>query len=216
MIMKRVISIVSIVALLTPETQALIPAVGNHQRTGSVLWNSSPSSTIENAPYYVDSKEQTLEPLSQQTPKKSPPKKGSPKHKGGILSPIVVAFKLLFGEESLNKIRAKAISLHSDVIGNFVESSETPVGSLALKKLFELADANGDGAIDETELKKAFEALDFDWLQDKQIKGIIQRADLDENGVIDFVEWQKEAPKTLRTNLIKLAKRNGGDLGLLA
>jgi hypothetical protein len=26
----------------------------------------------------------------------------------------------------------------------------------------------------------------------------------------------QEAPKTLRTNLIKLAKKNGGELGLLA
>jgi hypothetical protein len=29
-------------------------------------------------------------------------------------------------------------------------------------------------------------------------------------------EWMREAPKTLRTNLVKLAKQNGGDLGLLA
>ena len=41
-------------------------------------------------------------------------------------------------------------------------------------------------------------------------------ADLDANGYLDYQEWRKEAPKTLRTNLIKLAKRNGGEMGLLA
>jgi Ca2+-binding EF-hand superfamily protein len=58
--------------------------------------------------------------------------------------------------------------------------------------------------------------LGFSWLQSKQIQGIFQRADLDDNGAIDFDEFMKEAPKTLRTNLIKLAKKNGGDMGLLA
>jgi hypothetical protein len=53
-------------------------------------------------------------------------------------------------------------------------------------------------------------------LADKQIKGIFDRADLDANGDLDFEEFRKEAPKTLRTNLVKLAKRNGGDLGFLS
>lgn len=216
LIMKRVVTIVSLLAALTSDAQAFVPAVGNHQGSVSVLLNSSPSSMIENTLYYANVQEQSSE-LTQQTPEKTPPpKKGSPKHKGGILSPLVISFKVLFGEERLNKIRAKAISVHSDVIANFVDSSETTIGDVALKKLFELTDSNGDGTIDESELKKAFQALDFDWIQEKQIKGIIQRADIDENGVIDFLEWKKEVPKTLRTNLIKLAKRNGGNLGLLA
>jgi hypothetical protein len=33
--------------------------------------------------------------------------------------------------------------------------------------------------------------------------------------VIDFEEFCKETPKTLRTNMIKLAKQNGNDLGFL-
>jgi hypothetical protein len=53
-------------------------------------------------------------------------------------------------------------------------------------------------------------------LQSKQIQGIFKRADLDENGSIDFDEFMKEAPKTLRTNLIKLAKKNGDGMGLLS
>ena len=34
--------------------------------------------------------------------------------------------------------------------------------------------------------------------------------------VIDFEEFVKECPKTLRTNLVKLAKENGHDLGFLS
>jgi hypothetical protein len=33
--------------------------------------------------------------------------------------------------------------------------------------------------------------------------------------VIDFEEFAKAAPKVLRTNLVKLAKQNGNDLGFL-
>ena len=34
--------------------------------------------------------------------------------------------------------------------------------------------------------------------------------------IIDFEEFVKETPKTLRTSLVKLAKQNGHDLGFLA
>jgi len=34
--------------------------------------------------------------------------------------------------------------------------------------------------------------------------------------VIDFEEFVKETPKTLRVSLVKLAKQNGHDLGFLA
>ena len=35
-------------------------------------------------------------------------------------------------------------------------------------------------------------------------------------GVIDYEEFVKEAPKTLKTNLVKLAKNNGAELGFLS
>ena len=35
-------------------------------------------------------------------------------------------------------------------------------------------------------------------------------------GVIDYDEFVKEAPKTLKTNLVKLAKNNGAELGFLS
>ena len=52
-------------------------------------------------------------------------------------------------------------------------------------------------------------------LKDSQIEGIVSRADVDDNEVIDFEEFCKSTPATLRTNLIKLAKANGDDLGFL-
>jgi hypothetical protein len=134
----------------------------------------------------------------------------------GIFAPVVKAAKVVLGEEKLNKIRGKVIGMHSDVIGNFVDTYEWPTGQIALKTLFQVADKDGNGIIDEKELMAAFNALGFTWLKEKQIQGILKRADNDENGVIDMEEFMKEAPKTLRTNLVKLAKKNGGDLGFLA
>jgi Ca2+-binding EF-hand superfamily protein len=127
----------------------------------------------------------------------------------------VVLAKQLLGESELNKLRAKMISMHSDVIANFVEAADTTLGQTVLRALYQIADKNGNGTIEEDELAAALHALGFDWLKETQIKGILGRADLDENGVIDLQEWIQEAPKTLRTNLVKLAKKNGGDLGLL-
>jgi hypothetical protein len=141
-------------------------------------------------------------------------KAGAP-HSEGIFSPAVKVAKLVLGEQKLNKVRAKAISTHSDVISSFVSTAEWPTGQAALKRLFIVADKNGNGLIEEEELVTAFNALGFTWLMEKQVRGIFKRADVDENGVIDLEEWMNEAPKTLRTNLTKLAKKNGGELGFL-
>lgn len=136
--------------------------------------------------------------------------------KTGPFAPLVLLTKDVMGEDELNKLRAKAIGLHSDVIAKFVETAETDFGQQALKLLFSLADQDKNGMIDEEELKTAMRALGFVHLKEKQIGGILQRADMDANGALDFNEWRLEAPKTLRTNLIKLAKKNGGELGFLA
>jgi hypothetical protein len=136
-------------------------------------------------------------------------------HKEGLLSPVVILSKQVLGEEELNKLRGKVIGIHSDVIAKFVDTHETAIGQQALKALFAIADKNKNGTIEEHELKEALLKLGFD-LKEKQIKGVFERADADSNGAIDLEEWMREAPKTLRTNLIKLAKKNGGDMGLLA
>lgn len=138
-----------------------------------------------------------------------------PNHKEGVFSPIVFASKQVLGDETINQIRAKFISLHSHLIGDFVETHYSPMGTEIAKNLFVVMDANGDGKLDKEELKAAFETLGFTWLKDKQIEGILQRADLDSNGVIDYDEFKAELSKTLRTNLIKLAKKNGEAMGLL-
>jgi len=148
------------------------------------------------------------------TPSKAAKAKGAG-HKEGILSPVVVAAKSLLGDEKLNKIRADVISMHSDAIKSFVATSDSPFGRAALVRLFSMADRNGDGRLDEKELRYALRTLGFSWLQEKQVNGILQRADLDKSGKIEFDEFMKEAPKTLKTNLVKLAKKNGGEMGLL-
>ena len=61
--------------------------------------------------------------------------------KFGIFSPAVYAAKVVLGPEKLNKIRGKAISLHSQYIGDFCSW----VGAYPLRtKLIKKAKVNGD------------------------------------------------------------------------
>jgi len=162
------------------------------------------------------SSEQPQAPMNPIQPKKQPSKKKSnPAHQEGVFSPLVIAFKVILGEDTLKKVRAKAISLHSDVIANFVDTYSTPFGQATLARLFTILDTNEDGVLDPSELQSGLHKLGFEWLKEKQISGIVKRSDLDKNGVIDYEEFSKAAPKTLRTNLTKLAKKNGGEMGLL-
>mmetsp|Transcript_19685 Transcript_19685/g.22288 ORF Transcript_19685/g.22288 Transcript_19685/m.22288 type:complete len:237 (-) Transcript_19685:64-774(-) len=149
------------------------------------------------------------------TPKPNTRKVKKPNHKEGVFSPIVFASKKLVGDENINKLRAKIISLHAGVIGDFVDTHQTKIGSKIAKSLFVVMDSNKDGTLDKEELKAAFGALGFTWLKDKQVGGILQRADKDKNGVIDYEEFKGELAKTLRVNLVKLAKKNGEDMGFL-
>ena len=188
-----------------------VSAVRTHLKAASVTGPEIPSpAELEDRPQDV------LSEISEFPQPKKAPKQTPQKHNTGVLSPVVLLAKDVLGDDRLNKIRAKAISLHSDVIASFVELADTPVGSAFLKTLFNAADVNHNGKIEEEELAKALKTLGFDWLKEKQVHGIFERADLDHNGMLDLEEWMREAPKTLRTNLIKLAKKNGGELGLLA
>jgi hypothetical protein len=160
----------------------------------------------------------TIEPSQPVAPKKKPsPKKGGAAHgKEGVLSPVVTTLKAVVGEEELNKVRGKVIAMHSDVIKGFVDTADSPIGQTVLKTMFAVADVDKNGTLEENELNQALETLGFRFLNEKQMHGIFERADTDKDGHIDLDEWMEEAPKTLRTNLVKLAKKNGGDLGLLA
>lgn len=143
------------------------------------------------------------------------PAKKIAEHKEGVFSPVVYAAKDVLGEERLNKLRGEVIALHSDVIKGFVATADSKIGQAVLRQLFTLTDKNQDGKIEIDELRAALKALRFEWLNDKQVNGIFERADVDRNGDIDMNEWMQEAPKTLKTNLVKLAKNNGGKMGLL-
>jgi hypothetical protein len=150
-------------------------------------------------------------------PKKAPaPPKTNAAHKEGIFSPLVIAAGTILGPDQLNKIRAKAISMHSDIIKSFVETSDSTFGRAVLQQLFKYVDADNSGYIDKNELSVALSLLGFKWLKDKQVDGIFERADVNKDGMISLEEFMDEAPRTLKTNLVKLAKNNGGDMGLLA
>ena len=62
--------------------------------------------------------------------------------------------------------------------------------------MLEAADRDGNGTLDKEEVAAALRALGFSHLQEKQIDGILSRADADENEVIDFEEFVRER-KTL-------------------
>ena len=134
----------------------------------------------------------------------------------GLFAPVVTGAKALLGEQELNKLRGEVIAQHSKVISAFVDTSESPFGRLVLRRMFEAADKDGNGTLDRQEVRDALHALGFTFIEKKQIDQIIGRGDLNGDEVIDFEEFVKETPKTLRSSLIKLAKQNGHDLGFLA
>ena len=121
-------------------------------------------------------------------------KKRKPATKG-IFAPLVTGAKALMGEEELNKLRGEVIAQHSKVISAFVDTSESPFGQLVIRKMFEAADKDGSGGVDKEELRAALKALGFDFLEEKQVSGILERADTSGDEVIDFEEFVKETPR---------------------
>lgn len=147
--------------------------------------------------------------------KAAPKKKGNP-HKEGVFSPIVVAAGAILGEEALIKIRGKVIALHSDLIKSFVGTSDSAFGQAVLKQIFNFVDTDNSGYLDKAEVAVALDMLGFKWLGEKQVGKIFQRADDNGDEEISLEEFMSEAPKTLKVNLVKLAKANGGEMGLLS
>ena len=144
----------------------------------------------------------------------APKKKGNP-HKEGVFSPIVIAAGSILGEEQLNKIRGKVIAIHSDLIKSFVDTSDSDFGKAVLKQLFKAVDTDNSGYLDKEEVAVALNLLGFKWLKEKHVAKIFERADANGDEKISLEEFMVEAPKTLKTNLVKLAKNNGGEMGLL-
>merc|ERR1719323_214187 len=140
----------------------------------------------------------------------------SGKSKEGIFTPIVEGAKVVVGEAQVKDLRAKVIKMHGELMGNFIDTHDSPFGDFALKKLFEAADEDGSGQIDKEELKAALNKLGFSWVDEKKTENIAKKGDKDGDELIDFEEFKKLAPTVLRQNLLKLAKENGGELGFLS
>ncbi|VEU39251.1 unnamed protein product [Pseudo-nitzschia multistriata] len=208
--MNRLAARTLILSMLFASNDAFSP-VRSSQRQSIALFDTTSTPTVE-----APTEEASVPDVDSSTAPALEKKKKVNKNAEGIFAPAVLLTKDIVGETELNKLRAKIIGLHSDVIGKFTETAQSEFGNQVLKVLFTLADKNGDGTIDEEELAEALQSLGFDFLKEKQIAGIFARADADKNGQLDFEEWQKAAPKTLKTSLIKLAKKNGHDLGFLA
>merc|ERR1712062_939757 len=99
-------------------------------------------------------------------------------------------------------------SYHSNGIKNFVDTYESAFGQKVVEQAFQLMDENNDGTIDDKELIKGLHALGFSWMDEKQIKTIIKKADKNKNGVLEYDEFNSQVSKVLKTNLMKLAKKN--------
>ena len=134
----------------------------------------------------------------------------------GLFAPVVVATADVMGRKELNKLRAEVIAKHTEVITAFVDTSESKFGQIVLRKMFEAADKDDNGTLDKEEVRDALHSLGFTFIENKTLDKIMERADVDGNEVIDFEEFVTETPKTLRMSLVKMAKKNGHDLGFLA
>ena len=196
---------------VSPSNAFSVTQLASSLHTDSYFMDEVPNTPAKSAPT------KPIESSKPAAPKNKPsPKKGAAHGQDGILSPVVTTLKAVVGDDELNKVRGKVIALHSDVIKNFVDTADSPIGQTVLKSMFAIADVDKNGTIEENELNKALETLGFRFLNEKQLHGIFERTDVDKDGHINLEEWMAEAPKTLRTNLVKLAKTNGGALGLLA
>merc|ERR1712032_85825 len=179
-----------------------------------------PTPTIENAAEMAAAMLNSTSSLAAEKPKRASPnvvpkKKGGKQSAEGLFSPIVHIAKDVLGQDELKKVRAKVISVHSDAIKSFVGTSDSDFGKAILRQIFNIVDADNSGYLDKSEVKTALSMIGFKWLGDKEVNRIFARADENGDQEISLEEFMEEAPKTLKTNLIKLAKVNGHDMGLL-
>merc|ERR1719359_1110355 len=108
------------------------------------------------------------------------------------------------------------IKAHGDAQAAAIATHETDLGQSMLEWLFNEADADGNGTIDKEELLSACQRLGFTWMDEKKASKLLKKADKDENEVIDREEFATTLPKFFKQSTLKLAKKNGSDLGLLS
>jgi len=188
------------IELTVEQQQDKLLAVLNQQKA-TIATVDAPKITVTKAPTTAIKKKNPLEDMSNDE---------------GLFAPAVLLTKDVLGVKELNALRARIIKEHTEVIGKFTNTADTAFGDTVLKLLFDLADKDGNGTIDEKELQRAMNALGCGFIPDKQINGMFKRADKDGNCGLDYEEWCQAAPKTLKTALVKLAKKNGHELGFLA
>jgi len=138
------------------------------------------------------------------------------KAKDGPFTPTVVGFKVLMGEENLNSFRNAMIKLHGEAQAAAIDTHESGTGQAIMEWLFNEADADGNGTIDKEELVAACQRLGFEWMDDKRAEKLMKKADKNEDGVIELEEFKTTAPKFFKQSTLKLAKKNGADLGFLS
>merc|ERR1711879_842174 len=107
--------------------------------------------------------------------------------KDGIFTPLVQGAKVIVGEGEFKKIRANVIKAHGQLMGNFIDTADSPTGDFALEQLFNACDADGSGSIDKEEMKAALLALGFEWMEDeKKLDSVVKKGDKDKDGEIDL------------------------------
>eukprot|EP00929_Paragymnodinium_shiwhaense_P012196 TRINITY_DN11895_c0_g1_i10.p1 TRINITY_DN11895_c0_g1~~TRINITY_DN11895_c0_g1_i10.p1 ORF type:complete len:184 (+),score=59.58 TRINITY_DN11895_c0_g1_i10:86-637(+) len=136
--------------------------------------------------------------------------------KDGLFTPTVAGLKVLLGDQNLNSIRNYLIKLHGDAQAAVIETHPSEFGQATMSWLFEQADTDGNGTIDKQELKDALHRLGFDWMDEGRVDKLFKKADKDDSESIDLEEFKTTSPKFLQQSLIKLAKKNGADLGFLS
>ena len=226
--MKSVSSIATAVVVFSPLVNGL-----STSRSGTGSINNvnipyfmdevhTPTSQLTTKPFGISQTETSVttekqSPMSGKVPKakKNAVSRKNPAHKEGVFSPVVYLAKDVVGEKKINEIRGKFISLHSGVIKDFVATYDSWFGRRAIQDMFIAADIDRNGEIDSEEMKELLLNLGFTHLKEKQMNGIFKRADTNGDGVLSMEEFSSEIPNTLKTNLVKLAKKNGGEMGLL-
>jgi len=199
----------SITAELTVEQQQeKLITILNEQKSSIAVTVDAPKITVTKAAQAAPT------PTAATKKKKNPLEDMS--NDEGLFAPAVLLTKNIVGTKELNALRARIIKEHTNVIGKLTETSDSAFGDTVLKLLFDLADKDGNGTIDEAELQRALNALGCGFIPEQQINGMFKRADKDASCGLDYEEWCQAAPKTLKTALVKLAKKNGHELGFLA
>merc|ERR1712196_337894 len=127
-------------------------------------------------------------------------------------SPLVEKAKDMMGESNLLELRRDLMVAHTRLIAQGVESTK-PYWK---EPLFKYIDRNQNGCLDIEEMTTAIYLAGWaDMNTPDAIANIMRNADLDGDGILSPVEFERVAAVILRKNLLKQANINANSLGLL-